>query len=444
MTDTFRGPASTSRLFGNLRDYNADPLRYMVDTARDYGEIVPLRFGPVGAVMLTSPAAIEAVLTRHHAHFRKPGGLRALRILIGNGLVISEGDFWLRQRRLMQPAFHRSSIARYGEVMVARAQRRLARWQVGSVIDAVEEMRPLTLEIASECLFGTEISDDEIAMVRDAMVTAESHLQTRVSTLRMFIPDWVPTPGNLRTKAAVARLDRLVHRIIAARRADPEGHAALRSVMMHAGDDGGAMADRQLRDEVLTLLVAGHETTAFTLAWTLHLVASHPQTDAALRAELASVLDGRPPSVADMPQLKLTEHVVWEAARLYPAGYVTAREAVSEVDIEGYRVRRRNVILLPQWAMHRDPRFFDDPGAFRPERWADGLAKRLPRGVYFPFGMGSRQCIGAPFAMQEAVLVLASILQRFRLEPATAGDVEAVPKVALQPDPPIRLRLASA
>jgi cytochrome P450 len=438
-----RGPAARGPM-GDLPAYNADPLNYMRETARQYGEFVPLRFAFVRALMLTSPAAIEAVHVKENRHFVKARGLRALGTILGNGLVISEGDFWLRQRRLMQPAFHRSSVERYGAIMERRTREMLDSWQVGRSVDAVVEMRRLTFRIAAESLFGADVSEDELAEAGAALETVETHLQTRVSSLKMFLPDWLPTPGNLRTRAAVRRIDELVHSMIEGRRADPAQHQDLLALLLRARDEAGGMTDRQLRDEVVTLLIAGHETTAFTLAWALHLVALHPQTDAALRAELASVLDGRQPSVADIPRLPVTESVVYEALRLYPAGYISGRDAVSDVEIEGYLVRKGTVVILPQWAMHRDPRFFDDPDAFRPERWSDGLAKRLPRGVFFPFGMGARQCIGAPFAMQESVLVLAAVLQRFRLEPAWEGEVRAVPKVALQPDRPIRLRLAGA
>jgi cytochrome P450 len=425
---------------GNLRAYNADPLDFMTQTAREFGDVVPLRFGPVRAVLLTNPAAIEAVLIGQQRSFRKAAGVRRLRTLLGNGLVLSEGDFWLKQRRMMQPAFHRAAVARYGEVMVRRTEAMLDRWQPGAKIDTVDELRALTLEIAVEALFGTQIDEDEIPLLRSALATADAQLQTRVSSLLMYVPDWVPTPGNRRMNAAIARLDGVVGRIISARRERPNGGSDLLSLLMVASDEGARMSDRQLRDEVLTLLVAGHETTALTLAWVLYLIARDPDVDEILRAEVSTVLEGRPPLVEDIQNLRFAQYVVWETTRLFPAGYVTAREALHDVEVEGYPIRRGTIVIMPQWVMHRDPRYFDDPDAFRPQRWADGLIDRLPRGAYFPFGMGPRQCIGAAFAMQEAVLVLAAICQRFRLESVSSEKIGPIPTVALQPDNPIQLR----
>jgi cytochrome P450 len=438
MTEAPRRPGGG--LMGDLGAYNANPLAFMAQTAHEYGEVVPLRFGPLRAVLLTNPGAIEAVLIGQQRNFRKAAGVRRLRTLLGNGLLLSEGDFWLKQRRMMQPAFHRAAVARYGEVMVRRTQAMLDGWQPGAAIDAVDELRALTLGIAVEALFGTLVDEDEIRLVRSALATADAQLQTRVSSLLMYVPDWVPTPGNRRMNAAIARLDGVVGRIINARRERPDDADDLLSLLMAASDEGARMSDRQLRDEALTLLVAGHETTALTLAWVLYLIASDPDVDEILRAELSTVLEGRPPMVDDIQNLGFAQHVVWETTRLYPAGYVTVREALGDVDVDGHPIRRGTIVLLPQWVMHRDQRYFDDPGAFRPQRWADGLSDRLPRGAYFPFGMGPRQCIGAAFAMQEAVLVLAAIRQRFRLESVSTEKVSAIPTVALQPDRPIQLR----
>jgi cytochrome P450 len=439
MTEESRRPTG-SRLMGDLSAYNADPLGFMANTARSYGEVVPLRFGPQRAVMLTDPTAIEVVLIRQHASFRKAAGVRRLRTLLGNGLVLSEGDFWLKQRRMMQPAFHRAAVARYGEVMQRRTQAMLDGWEAGATIDAVEQLRALTLGIAVESLFGAQISEDEIRLVGSALATADAQLQTRVSSLLMFLPDWVPTPGNRRMNRAIAQLDRLVGRIIEAGRERPDERDDLLSLLMRATDDGAGMSDRQLRDEALTLLVAGHETTALTLAWALYLIARDAGADQILHAELSTILDGRPSRVDDIERLTFTRHIVSETTRLYPVGYVTVREALRDVEVNGQPIRRGTVVILPQWVMHRDSRYFDEPEDFRPQRWAEGLGERLPRGAYFPFGMGPRQCIGAAFATQEAVLALASIRQRFRLELVSSDDIHAVPTVTLQPDRPIRLR----
>lgn len=431
------------RFLGNLSDYNANPLAFMTDVARRYGDVVPLRLGPLHAVLLSDPGAIESVMVAQNRSFRKARGVRRLRTLLGDGIVTSEGDLWLHQRRLMQPAFHRASVARYADTMVSRTTGALDRWRDGQTVDIAVELRRLTLEIAVETLFGAEVTKDEVRLVGDSLEVAGAQLQTRVSSLLMFLPDWVPTPGNRRMNAAIARLDRLVYRIIEDRRRSPGDREDLLALLLAVakGDETG-MSDRQLRDEVITLLVAGHETTALTLTWAFYLLARHPAADATLQAELASVLDGRLPGLEDLPRLRFTEHVIFETLRLYPAGYLTAREAVHDVDVNGYRIRRGTLVLMSQWARHRDPRVFEDPDAFRPERWTEGLEKQLPRGDYFPFGMGPRQCIGASFAMLESVLVLAAMHLRFRFELASNDEALPIPMVALQPDRLILLRLA--
>lgn len=417
----------------------------MSDTARQYGDVVPLRFGPLHALLLNDPAAIESVLVEHHRSFRKARGVRRLRTLLGDGIVTSEGEFWLRERRLMQPAFHRASVARYADVMVGRTTAALDRWQAGDTIELIPEMRRLTLEIAVEALFGREVTEQEARRVGASLDVASAQLQTRVSSLLTFVPDWVPTPGNRRMNAAISAVDEFVYRIIDERRRSVDEREDLLALLLaEAEKQGSSMSDRQLRDEVITLMVAGHETTAFTMTWALYLLARHTAADASLAAELAEVFeDGRAPSHDDLARLPYTANVVSETLRLYPAGYVTAREAVEEVAVNGYRIRKGTVVLMSQWVRHRDPRSFDEPDAFMPGRWADGLEKGLQRGEFFPFGMGSRQCIGASFANLELILALATMRRRFRFEPTSAEEARPVPIVTLQPDRPIRLRLAA-
>jgi cytochrome P450 len=429
-------------LFGSLREYNADPLAFLTNISRQYGDVVPIRLGPLNAVLLSDAAAIESVLVTQNRTFRKARGVRRLRSLLGKGIVINEGEPWLHQRRLMQPAFHRASVGRYADTMVRRTTRALDRWQDGQTVNMSSELRRLTLEIAGETLVGADVSEDDVQLVGESLEVAGAQLQTRVSSVLMFLPDWVPTPGNRRMNAAIARLDRLVYQIIEGRRRSPGQREDLLALLLaEAHGDGPGISNRQLRDEVITLLVAGHETTALTLTWAAYLLARHPQADARLQRELASVLDGRPPNLQDLPRLPFTEHVISETLRLYPASYITARESLRDVEVEGHAIQKGTLVLISQWARHRDPRVFDHPDSFRPERWADGLDKRLRRGDYFPFGMGPRQCIGGSFAMLESVLVLAAVRQRFRLEPASDDEALPVPVLALQPDRPILLAL---
>ncbi|MEX2546930.1 MAG: cytochrome P450 [Chloroflexota bacterium] len=432
-------------LLGNLPAYNANPLGF-VSAAGQYPGIVPLRMGPLRAVLLNDPQAIEAVLVDKNHSFHKARGVRRLRTLLGEGVLLTEGEFWLRERRLMQPAFHRASVARYADTMVARTTAMADRWSDTDVIDLVPEMRRLTLEIAAQSLFGTDLTDEEIRLVGDSLDTAGAQLQTRVSSLLMFVPDWLPTPGNRRMNSAIDRLDQVVYRIIQSRRKSTQKHDDLLSLLMAETDEHGTrMSDKQLRDEVITLLVAGHETTALTLTWALYLLARHPVADAKLAAELNGVLEiGRPPTPDDLPRLPYMAQIISEVLRLYPAGYITAREAIEDVEIGGHPIRKGAIVLMSQWARQRDAKAFPEPDAFTPERWIGGFERELRRGDYFPFGMGPRQCMGASFANLELALAVATLRRRFSFETTSSEEVKAVPIVALHPDRPIRLRLYAA
>ena len=331
------------RLFGNMTEYNADPLAFMTRAAREYGDFVPLRLGPIHGVLLSNPRDIESVLVEQARSFHKSRGLRRLSTLLGNGIFISEDDYWLRHRRLMQPAFSKSSVERYEGAMVRRGQAALERWVGRDEIDVVLEARRLTLEIAAESLFGNDISEAEATEVRQAVEAAGTQLQTRVSSLKMFIPDWVPTPGNLRMNAGIRRLDEIVYRIIDQRRKQPTDTTDLLALLLAAseGEGAGRWSDKELRDEVVTLLLAGHETTALTLAWALFEVARHPAVDAALAEEVARVLGPtRPPTHADLPNLPLTANIINETLRLYPPAYLTARECIEDVEIGGHQISK--------------------------------------------------------------------------------------------------------
>jgi cytochrome P450 len=450
-TESGSGPHG-SWLFGNMPAYNADPLAFMADTARRYGDFVPLRLGPIRGVLLSNPKHIESVLVEHPRSFHKSRGVHRLSTLLGNGIFIAEGEDWLSHRRLMQPAFTKNSVNRYAEVMVRRTAAALDRWAARSEIDVVIESRRLALEIAAECLFGNDVSEAEATEIREAIEAAGVQLQTRVSSFKMFIPDWVPTAGNRRMNAGIRRLDEIVYRIIEQRRKQPTDQTDLLALLLAASDGsdesdgiGRRLNDQELRDEVITLLVAGHETTALTIAWALFEIARHPEVDAALGAEVAGVLGPtRLPTHDDLPKLPVTANIVNETLRLYPAGYLTARECIEDVDIGGHSIRKGWLVLMSQWEQQRDEAVFEDAANFRPDRWAGGLQKALARGDFFPFGMGPRMCIGGTFANLELMLVIPMVRQRFTLEPTSADQPRPVPIVTLNPDRPIRLKLAPA
>ena len=425
--------------FGAGAHFRRDQLGFYEACARDYGDFVETKMGPFRVFLVYHPDAIEELFVTRNRDFIKSRGVRLLRPVLGDGLLLSEGDTWLRQRRLVQPAFHRKRVAEYGETMVEFAERHTAVWKDGETIDVNAEMMELTRVIVAKTLFGAEVEDDARQFSR-AMDVLMHELGARLKGFTV-LPYWVPTPGNVRSRRELRRLDALVHRIIAARRASPPDRGDLLSMLLQAqdADDGTRMTARQVRDEVTTIFMAGHETTAVALSWTWYLLARHPEVEERLAEELSEVLDGRPPSVADLPRLKYAEMVVTEAMRLYPPAYGLGRQAVRATEIAGHAVAPRDIFVAPTWAVHRDPRWFDEPAAFRPERWAGDLAQRLPRFAYFPFGGGPRQCIGNGFAQMEAVLLLATIARRFRLSLVPGQRVTPTPYVTLRPEPGIRM-----
>ncbi len=430
--DWTRGPAGTW-LSGNLGQYRRDSLGFLTECARRYGDFVPLRFGPVRAVLLSHPDLIEEVLVTKNRHFAKHGALRFARRLLGDGLLTLEGEAWRRRRRLVQPAFHRERIARHAEAMVAAAERMMDGWGDGQALDAHAAMTHLALEVAATCLFGADLAADADA-VSAAVDLLQRYFRWRLTRL-LAVPLFVPTPYHLRIWRAGLRLLLTVRRITAGRPAATAGRDDLLAMLRNArDDDGGAtMTGRQVREEAMTLLLAGYETTANTLAWAWYLLARNPDAEARLHEEVDRVLGGRPPAFDDLPRLEYAGAIIAEALRVYPPAYAIGRQAASPCEIGGYAVPRGTTFLMSQWVVHRDPRFFDDPEEFRPERWAGGLAGSQPRYAYFPFGGGPRVCVGSSFALTEATLVLAAVARRFRLALRPGRDVRPLPTMTLRP-----------
>jgi len=428
-------------LRGSLEEFGRDRLGFFTRCARDYGDVAAFRLGPRPCLLLSHPDLIEYVLLTASRNFTKHFAVRLNRLLLGNGLINSEGDFWLRQRRLAQPGFVRERVVLYADTMAAATERHVADWQDGQTRDLHAEMMRLTLEIVGLTLFGADVAA-ETHDVSAALEVALTCYVARVQSL-LLLPEWLPTPNNRRLRQAVGRLDDILYRIIRQRRAGDRERDDLLSMLLRARDEGGgSMTDRQLRDEAMTLFLAGHETTALALTWAWYLLGRHPEVEAALLAELQAVLGGRAPTAADLPRLRYTERLVCEVLRLYPPVYTIGREALADCEIGGYRVRAGTTVFLSQWVMHHDPRYFEDPDAFRPDRWADDLARRLPKYAYFPFGGGPRVCIGNSFATMEAVLVLAIIAQKFRLAPASAEPVRPRAFLTLRPERAVPMVLA--
>ncbi len=392
-------------------------------------------------MFVNHPSLIEEVLVTNARKYSKGRVLRANRHVFGEGLLTSEGDFWLRQRRLAQPAFHRARVASYAATMVDYTERMVQGWRGGEERDAHQEMMRLTLEIVAKTLFDADVERDAQEVGKSLELLLEIGANFRRT---IFVPHWLPTPTNLRVRREVKQIEKILYRIIAERRASGRDAGDLLSMLLSAQDeDGSRMTDRQLRDEAITLFLAGHETTASTLSWTWWLLARHPAVEAKLHAELDAVLGDRAPTLDDLPKLRYTGHLITESLRLYPAAWGMARLVVEDHEIAGYAVTKGMGVAMAQWVVHRDPRWYDAPEEFRPERWEDDLLKRLPRFAYFPFGGGPRQCIGNAFALMEAALILATIARKFRLLLVANHPVVPLASITLRPRHGVRVTLES-
>jgi cytochrome P450 len=427
LTTRRQAPGPRGRLLsGSLFDFASGRLDFLTDCAKKYGDFCTFRFGPRRVYLASHPDLIEQVLVTDARHYIKHFGARMYKPVLGNGLVTSEGDFWLRQRRLAQPAFLRNRLAGYAPIMVGLTQKMVAGWSDGRRVDVHAEMSRLTSAIALKTLFDLDAGAERDAYTET--LREVFHLLSARFGHILLAPDWVPTPNNLRLRRALGRLRGLVDGFIGQCRARKVPGEDLMSRLIHARDeDGTRMTETQLRDEAMTLYLAGHETTALTLAWVWYVLAQHPAAEDKLAGEWSAVLGGRAPTWDDLPKLTYTEHVVTEAMRLYPPVYIIGREPLEDRQVGDFAVRKGSTVFMSQWVTHRDGRFYDAPLEFRPERWADGLAKRLPKYAYFPFGGGPRVCIGNGFAMVEAVLLLATFGQQYRF--------------TLEPEPPVTFDL---
>jgi len=427
---------------GVMREFNRDSLGFIERMQREYGDIVWSRFLYVPALFLYHPDDIEYVLTTNAKNFRKAMTLRSnfFQRLVGNGLLTSEGEEWKRQRRLSSPAFHRERVATYASTMVDYTRRLISGWREGETRDMHREMMRLTLEIVVRCLFSADISHDvdHVGAILAEMVKPFASQ----ATLKWILNNRLPTPEHLRFHRLARKIDHVVYRIIAERRAGSKDEGDLLSMLLAAhDDDGSGMTDEQLRDEVMTLFLAGHETTALTLAWTWYLLGKSPEAENKFHAEVDEVLDGRDATFADLPRLKFTEQIVKESMRLYPPAYGLGREAINDCEIGGYHVPAGTQVFMFQWATHRDARFFDEPQKFKPERWTAEFEAKLPKYAYFPFGAGPRACIGASFAMMEMIMVLVTIGKKFRLELVPDHPVEVFPAMSLRPKDGVKVIL---
>jgi cytochrome P450 len=419
--------------FQFLVEVARNPLAMMLSIARTYGDIAHYKIGPQHIYFFNHPDLIRDVLVTNQKNFHKSRGLERAKRLLGNGLLTSEDEFHLRQRRLAQPAFHRQRIATYASTMVDFADRTRSSWSDGATVDMHTEMMRLTLSIVAKTLFDADV-DAEAAEIGDAMTHAFESFNYAMLPFTEYL-EKLPIAPVRRFNAARDRLDKTVYRMIAERRASGADRGDLLSMLLLAQDtegDGTGMSDEQLRDEALTIFLAGHETTANALTWTWYLLSQHPAVESRFHEEI-DALGGARPTIDDLPKLPYTRMIVAESMRLYPPAWAIGRRALRSFEAREFTIPENAVVLMSQYVMHHDGRYFADPDRFDPERWTPEAQAQRPKFSYFPFGGGARVCIGEQFAWMEGILLLATIAQRWkmRLDPSQAIDVQ--PLITLRP-----------
>jgi cytochrome P450 len=428
---------------GQMIPFRRDPLGFLTRLAREHGDVAQFRVGPVRMFFLNHPDHVRDVLVTHHEKFHKGRALQRSKRLLGEGLLTSEGGRHRRQRRLAQPAFHRQRINAYAEVMSEYAARLSGRWRDGQTLDINEEMTRLTLAVVGKTLFDADVESEagEVGAALTEMMELFGYLLLPYSELL----EKLPSPPTRRFQRARARLDAVIYRIIEERRRAGTDRGDLLSTLLLAVDEEGdrtGMTDEQLRDELMTIFLAGHETTANALTWAWHLLARNPEAEARLHAEVDAVFaGGRRPTAEDVPALRFTEMVVAETMRLYPPAWAVGRMAIEDHEVGGYLIPRGATALMSQYVMHRDERFFPDPLRFDPERFTPEAKAARPQYSYFPFGGGPRRCIGEGFAWTEATLILAALAKDWRPRLVPGPCVEAQPRITLRPGGPVMVRL---
>jgi cytochrome P450 len=431
-------------ILGVWQEYLRNPPAFLEKAARECGDISRFRLVHNNAYLLNHPDWIKEVLVTNQANFTKSRMLDRARVLLGDGLLTSEDDFHLRQRRLVQPAFHRDRLAGYAASMVDCAARCRDQWQSGAEFDVSKEMMRLSMAIVARALFSADIESEA-----DDISGALGEVFELFEALLMPFSQWLeklPLPSVRRFERARNRLDQTVYRLIAERRASGLDTGDLLSMLLLGQDeeDGSSnsfrgMTDKQVRDEALTILLAGHETSANALTWTWYLLSRNPEAETKLHAELDRVLAGRLPALDDLPKLRYTEGVFAESLRLYPPAWAIGRRAKQDFSIGEYLIPARSIVLMSPWVVHRDARWFPDPLKFAPERWQTGDIESRPKFSYFPFGGGARVCIGERFAWMEGVLVIAALAARSRLRMASGQRVETKARMTLRPKYPMRM-----
>ena len=425
----------------------SNPILLFEHLAATYGRIAHYKLGWQHIVFINHPEFIREVLVNHQQEMIKERTQRRMKILLGEGLITSEGAFHMRQRRIAAPAFHRQRIAAYADVMVERATLRRASWHPGQTVDIGAEMMQLALEVVARTLFNTDVTSDVLEINREVNVIMDLY-NYLISLPLAEAYLYAPLPGLTRFRRARARLDAVVHRIIANHRnreraGDTSDSGDLLSMLMASRDEegGGVMTDAQLRDEIITIFLAGYETVANALTWTWLLLAQNPEAAQRFYDEVDQVLDGRTSTLEDLPQLRYTEMVFAESMRIYPPAWAMGRQSTAPLSLGPYRLPAKTYFFFSQYVMQRDPEYFPDPLRFDPERFTPEAKAARPRFAYFPFGGGGRQCIGESFAWMEGVLILATIAQKWQLTLLPDQQIDVQPKITLRPRYPIHMRV---
>ena len=416
-----------------------EQLGFLISAAEEYGPVVGFRILNRRSLLLDHAQHIRYVLRTNNRNYLKSRHYEPVKLVVGEGLIANEGDAWRRQRRLMQPAFHRKRIVDFASIMVEETENMLERWASsprgrGEPFDVSREMTSLTLKIVSKALFGADVEEGRVGRISEAQGFLNGYVDSRIGDLPR-LPHWAPTPKNARFRRALEDLDEVVYSLIDERRERGEDKGDLLSMLLSARDEvtGEGMSEKQLRDEVMNLLIAGNETTAVALSWTWHLLHRHPEAERKLHEELGEVLGGRTPTFGDLPDLTYTRMLFKEAMRLYPPAWIISRRPLEDDEIGGYRVPAGATVLISPYVTHRNPGYWDRPGVFDPQRFSPERSAGRPEFAYLPFGGGPRKCIGEHFAMTEGVLILAAVAQRYRLRPVPGHAVEPEPLVTLRP-----------
>ena len=423
---------------GSVQRYSSDPFSFITALTRSYQGVSTFTLGTERTYLVPNPDDIEKVLVSDNSKYKKPEVIQSGGIgdLLGDGLLLGDGDRWQQQRSLAQPAFAPNRIMGFGDTISDYAQELTDSWQDESPIEIDIEMARATIKIIVSVMFGTEITEEQTNGLQENIEPIVRMFEPNPT--QFLLPDWVPTPSRREFDSAVANIDSVLDELVAQHQSGSDDDMDMVSILQRAQRDKG-LSSETLKDELMTILLAGHDTTALSLTYSFYLLSKHPEVEQKFHKELENVLDDSPPTAADIRQLNYTENIIQEAMRLYPPVYCTFREPTQQVTLGGYSIPSGSLVMLPQWGVHRDPRWYDQPDEFDPGRWDSERAAKRPTYSYFPFGGGPRHCIGKHLAMVEAQLILATVGQEYRLEKTDDRPVELHPSLTVRPRDPLRM-----